>query len=85
MTDQISADFWCNRRDVEPLMSRLVDVLENCHEHLTEKQDDEDADMIAEIIKGIDEAYETGVLDNRPRGSGSLNILENRSENNGKP
>ncbi len=66
----LSVNFWYSRNDVEPLLYRLVGILESCQSHLEKKRDEEDVEMITEIIKGIDEAYETGVLDNRPRTGG---------------
>ena len=67
MNDQISVNFWYSRNDVEPLMCRLVDILEDCQSHLENSRHSENEEMILEIKKGIEQAYETGVLDNRPR------------------
>jgi|GEM_PF-2149888 len=67
MTEQISAGFWYSRKDVEPMMCSLVDTLEACHAHIGFPREEGDAEMLAAIEKAINEAYETGVLDNRPR------------------
>lgn len=67
MTDQLSSDFWYRRRDVEPMMSSLVGTLEACHAHIGFAREEGDAEMLAAIEAAINDAYDTGVLDNRPR------------------